>query len=150
MNAHMLKCQTCGFTIRRRPTIGVGVIVMDGNKVLLGRRGLRGWSKYMGYWCIPCGHLEWGEEIRRGARREFWEETGLEVEVGEVYAVHSNFHNPQELTVGVWFMGTVTSGTLVAGDDLDLAGYFDLSSLPELIAFPTDRLVLDKLKTEMA
>ena len=92
-------------------------------------------------WCIPCGYVEWGEDIREAAHREFLEETGLEVEVGVAYAVHSNFHDPESLTVGIWFRGTPTGGSLEAGDDLDQVGYFPLGAPPEPLAFPTDRLV---------
>jgi hypothetical protein len=38
--------------------------------------------------------------------------------------VHSNFHNPELLTVGVWFAGTVVGGELhpVDGELTELAG----------------------------
>jgi ADP-ribose pyrophosphatase YjhB (NUDIX family) len=90
--------------------------------------------------------VEWGEEVREAAAREFAEETGLTVEVGEAVAVHSNFHDPQRLTVGIWFAGRVTGGRLQAGDDLDAARFFPLSAPPAPLAFPTDGLVLEELK----
>ena len=102
-----------------------------------------------GLWCIPCGYVEWGEEIRDAARREFLEETGLEVEIREVYTVHSNFHNPNSLTVGVWFRGRTVGGRLQAGDDLDEAGFFDPSALPGPFAFPTDEMVIEQLRREL-
>ena len=77
-----LVCQGCGYIFYRNPTVGVAVIVQKGRTILLGRRA-RG--PYKGAWCIPCGYLEWGEEVRAGAQREFQEETGLQVEVGPVY-----------------------------------------------------------------
>jgi hypothetical protein len=61
-------------------------------------------------------------------------------------AVHSNFHDPQRLTVGVWFAGSVTGGLLAAGDDLDAAEFFPLAAPPQPLAFPTDLLVLDELR----
>ncbi len=139
-------CPGCGFILYRNPAVGVAVILIQDAQILLGRRA-RG--EYRGHWCIPCGYVEWGEEVRDATRREFQEETGLEVAVGEVYAVHSNFHNPQSLTVGIWFSGTVTGGSLQAGDDLDRAQYFPLDALPQPLAFPTDELVLEKLRREL-
>ena len=140
-----LVCQGCGYIFYRNPAVGVAVIVQKGRTILLGRRA-RG--QYKGAWCIPCGHLEWGEEVRAAARREFLEETGLQVEVGSVYTVHSNFHNPKSLTVGIWFRGTMIGGTLRAADDLDAVEYFPLDALPEPMAFPTDLLVLEQLRQE--
>jgi ADP-ribose pyrophosphatase YjhB (NUDIX family) len=53
------------------------------------------------------------------AARQFLEETSLEVDLGEVLSVHSNFHDPERLTVGIWFAGRVMGGALRPGDDLD-------------------------------
>ena len=139
-------CVGCGFIFYRNPAVGVAVVLLKEHRIVMGRRA-RG--QYKGKWCIPCGYVEWGEEVREAARREFLEETGLDVEVGRVYAVHSNFHNPESLTVGIWFRGALIGGALQAGDDLDEARYFPLDALPEGLAFPTDSLVLDQLRQEM-
>ncbi len=140
-----LVCNRCGFVFYRNPAVGVAVVLVEDGRILLGRRS-RG--EYKGAWCIPCGYVEWGEEVRDAARREFLEETGLRVELGPVYTVHSNFHNPESLTVGIWFRGRVTGGVLAAGDDLDDVQYFPLDALPGPLAFPTDLLVLDQLRQE--
>ena len=142
-----LACPVCGFVLRRYPVAGVGIVVLNGQKVLLGRRVRVRFGA--GAWCIPCGYIEWGEDVRAAARREFLEETGLEVEIGQVYAVHSNFHDPNAFTVGIWFRAMVVGGTLQAGDDLDAVEFFPLNALPEPLAFPTDRLVLDQLRQEL-
>ncbi len=82
--------------------------------------------------------------MRAGAAREVLEETGLTVDVGDVIFVRSNFHDPEKLTVGIWFSGSVTGGVLEPGDDADEAGWFALHDLPDL-AFPTDRELLESL-----
>lgn len=137
-------CGDCGFVQYRNPVIGVAVILRRGRSILLGRRS----GSYRGSWCIPCGYVEWEEDVREAAAREFREETGLMVLLGDVYAVHSNFHNPRLHTVGIWFEGIETGGVLRAGDDLDEVSFFPLDVLPEPLAFPTDRLVLDRLRSE--
>ena len=140
-----LVCPDCSFVFWQNPAVGVAVIVLDDRgRVLLGRRS-RGALR--GAWCIPCGYVEYDEDVREAARREFREETGLEVVLGEVFAVHSNFHNPAMHTVGVWFRGRAAAGGEPrAADDLDQVRYFPLDDLPEAIAFPTDRIVLADLR----
>jgi adenine phosphoribosyltransferase len=127
----------------RNPVVGVAVVLRDGaGRVLMGRRAT---GPYAGLWCIPCGYVEWEEDVRDAASREILEETGLEVELGEVVAVHSNFHNPKLHTVGIWFAGSILAGEPlpVDGEFTELA-YVDPSTPPDL-AFPTDRLVLEQL-----
>lgn len=136
-------CPQCDFVHWRNPVVGVAVIVLDGDRIILGRRS-RG--VYAGDWCIPCGYVEHDEDVRTAAAREFEEETGLVVELGEVFTVHSNFHNPQLQSVGIWFFGKVTGGFLCAADDLCEVAYFHLEQLPARLAFATDRKVLDQLR----
>jgi 8-oxo-dGTP diphosphatase len=59
------------------PIVGVGAVVIDGDHVLLIRRGQ---EPMKGQWSLPGGALEVGETLLDGVRREVLEETGLEVE----------------------------------------------------------------------
>lgn len=139
-------CPACGYVHWRNPGVGAAVLVRDDEgRVLLIRRAPG--STKPGLWAIPAGYVDYGEDVRQAARREMREETGLVVEVGEAVFVASNFHDPGKLTVGIWFAGTVTGGTLEAGDDADDAGYFALDDLPPL-AFETDVALLDSLRLE--
>jgi len=67
-----------------RPIIGVGAVIVAGDRALLVRRAT---EPLKGEWSVPGGVLELGEKLRDGAAREALEETGLQVEVGEVLDV---------------------------------------------------------------
>jgi ADP-ribose pyrophosphatase YjhB (NUDIX family) len=61
-----------------RPLVGVGGVVIAGERALLIRRGS---EPLKGEWSIPGGMLELGEKIADGIARELKEETGLTVGV---------------------------------------------------------------------
>lgn len=135
------RCQSCERLTFHNPAVGVAVVVRDTQgRVLLGQRN----GTYPGMWCIPCGYVEWDEDVRDAAVRELHEETGLVVTLGAVVAVHSNTHDPNQHTVGIWFEAVASSGTLRAGDDLAEVAFWDPADPPPL-AFPTDALVLADL-----
>src|SRR5215475_1802442 len=67
-----------------RPLIGVGAIIIEGDRVVLVKRGH---PPLAGEWSIPGGVLEVGETLREAAVREALEETGLTVEPRELLGV---------------------------------------------------------------
>lgn len=138
-----LICGQCSYVLYENPVVGVAGIVLKNNKILLGRRAAG--STCPGLWCIPCGYVEYDEDVHDAVRREVLEETGLKVEIERVYTVRSNWHNPEIHTVGIWFLTHIVEGELSPGDDIDAVEFFSLDQLPPL-AFPTDRSVIDELR----
>lgn len=67
-----------------RPHIGVGGVIIWEKHVLLVQRKF---NPNKGLWAIPGGHLKIGEPVKEGALRECIEETGLDLEVGEIASV---------------------------------------------------------------
>jgi 8-oxo-dGTP diphosphatase len=63
----------------RSPLVGVGAVVVDGNSVLLIKRGK---PPLYGRWVVPGGTVELGEPLERALVREVREETGLVVRPG--------------------------------------------------------------------
>jgi 8-oxo-dGTP diphosphatase len=60
----------------KRPFVGIAVMVIKGNRVLLGKRKNAHGS---GTWAFPGGHLEFNESIEACAKREVLEETGIRI-----------------------------------------------------------------------
>ena len=67
-----------------RPFVGVGAVVVDGDRVLLVRRAN---EPLKGEWSIPGGAVEIGETLQAAVVREVREETGLQVRVGPIVEV---------------------------------------------------------------
>jgi len=67
-----------------RPIVGVGAVIVENGRALVVRRAT---EPLKGEWSIPGGVVELGETLRQAAVREAKEETGLEVEAGEVLEV---------------------------------------------------------------
>ena len=59
-----------------------GVIVKCGDKILLCKRNNQG--SFPGMWSIPGGKLEEGETTQEGAKREFFEETAVDIQDEEL------------------------------------------------------------------
>ena len=59
-----------------------GVMVKCGNKILLAKRNNQG--SFPGMWSIFGGKLEDGESTQEGAKREFFEETNINIDDSEL------------------------------------------------------------------
>lgn len=137
-------CPSCRFTHFANPPLGAIVVVIDKGKMLLVLRG-RGAIR-SGFWAPPGGHVDAGDGVRETAVREVAEETGLEVSLGELLAVETNWEDPRT-AVTVWFGASLVGGKLAPADDAVDAGWFSADEFPDL-AFEADRpFLLDLLAT---
>lgn len=132
-------------TARPHPVPGVGVAVVDHGRILLVRRG-RG--ALVGAWAVPGGKVGWGEPMRAAARREAREETGLDVEVGDVIWVGDAIgpgDPPEWHFTLVDFLATPIGGELRAGDDAAEVRWVGLREARDLPLTPTMGELLDEL-----
>src|SRR5436190_22962579 len=73
-----------GRTYPARPVVSVGAVIIDGDRVVLVKRGH---EPLKGAWSLPGGVVEIGETLHAALIREVREETCLTVEVGPVVEV---------------------------------------------------------------
>lgn len=138
-----LVCSKCGRIHYENPIVGVAAIIRNSKGEILMAKRAPGLA-YEGFWCIPCGYVEYDEDILAAVAREAQEETGLFIKPLEVYAVHSNFHDAKQHTVGIWFKTKIIAGKIFPGDDACELMWADINN-PPLLAFKTDEYVLKQL-----
>ena len=134
-------CPNCGRVVFYDPTVAAICIVERNGEVLMIRR-----STDVGYglWGLPGGYVDRGEVVERAAEREVWEETGLEVEVGQLIGLLSDTGNP---VIVAAYAARETGGTLEAGPEALEVGFFAVDRLPDL-AFPRDREILSRWREQ--
>jgi ADP-ribose pyrophosphatase YjhB (NUDIX family) len=76
-----------------RPVLGVGAVVLAGDRVLLVKRGS---PPSQGLWSLPGGGVEKGESLKNAVAREVLEETGVAVEVGPLVGVFERLLNDSQ------------------------------------------------------
>jgi len=108
--------------------VGVlGVVLDDQGRVLLFRHTYRPFAP----WGLPSGLLKPNESPAEAIEREVREETGLVIEVVEILEVRAGAR-PQR--VDVWLRCHSRGGSARPSAEVDEARFFELDSLPPLIA----------------
>jgi ADP-ribose pyrophosphatase YjhB (NUDIX family) len=136
-------CTRCGFVHFRNPATGVAVLVLDGERVLLGRRD--GTTRNRpGLWALPGGFVEFDEDFLSAARREVREETGLDIEIRAIVNVSSSYLARELHALTVVLTAAAIGGTLSPADGLDALDWFPRAGPFPQLAFEADAYILDR------
>jgi len=116
------------------PIVAVGVIIRQGDRIALIKRDK---EPSKGLWTFPGGAIELGESLRDTARREALEETGLEVEIGEVATVIDNIVRDETSQVRYHYVivdyhAQPVGGKLQPGTDVSDVCWAGLADLDDL------------------
>ena len=96
-----------------------GVLVRDG-KILFLKRNV---EPFKGYWGLVGGHVEDNEPVKDALKREFKEETNLDVEVNKLIG-HREEESPDRIKIILTFQVTLLHGKIKVNSESQDYGWF--------------------------
>ncbi|ULO05368.1 NUDIX hydrolase [Paenibacillus sp. 19GGS1-52] len=95
-------------------------------------------------WCLPGGAMDLGELLEETARREVYEETGLQVKELELFGVFSGKelhyvypHGDEVYIVDTVYRTSIYVGEITINSESRLYQWFEIANLPENITPPS-------------
>lgn len=132
-------CPNCGWVYFPDPKVAVAVLIKQGDQVLLVQRL---YDPQKGYWTLPSGFVDAGEDPKLAAKRECLEETGLVVRNLKLLDVLFSQEHPRGASILIIYQGEVQAGELKPGDDANQAAFHQLDNLPPLAFASTKQILL--------
>lgn len=133
-----LMCDRCGFHVYNNPlACNAAIIENEKGEILLVKRK---YDPLKGYWDLPGGFIEPGEDLKMSVEREVKEELGVDVRVGELvghYADTYDYQGVRRPSYCAVVVATIQSGEPQPLDDAELITYFSKKDvLKQRFAFP--------------
>ena len=131
--------------------IGIGVMILDGNKILLGHRAKdkkdTGGIFEVDCWTLPGGKQEYNETFFEGAKREVKEETNLDIDELELFDAADDIQ-PDRHYITMHVIARKHSGELKIMEPTkeNEWKWFDLDNLPEKLYSPSKKFIETYLK----
>ena len=140
-NIERLICNECGFINYINPKVIVGAVCTWDKKFLLCKRAI---EPRVGFWTMPAGFMEEGETSMEGAKREAWEEAGVEIEVNELIGVYNVARLSQ---VHLIYRAKLINDIVNAGPESLEVRFFSWAEIPwNELAFPSVHWALNHYK----
>ena len=112
-----------------RPTVAVGAVVVDHDRLLLVRRGH---GPAAGAWSVPGGRVEVGETLAEAVTRELREETGIDGVCGPLLGWVERIEADHHFVILDFEVTIVGGDQPEAGDDAAEAAWVELHEVASL------------------
>lgn len=131
--------------------VGIGVLILNENKILLGHRATRSVDTGGIYepdsWCLPGGKQDYEETIFECAIRETKEETNLDISDLEVFNAMDDIQpNKHFVTIQVIAKSFTGEIKVMEKDKIDEWKWFEYNQLPNNIYSPSKKFIDAYLK----
>ena len=126
--------------------IGIGVMILNENKILLGHRSKNkkdtGGIYEVDCWTLPGGKQEYYETFWECARREVKEETNLDIDNLELFSISDDIQ-PDRHYITIHIIAKKYSGELkiMEPSKEDEWKWFDFNNLPENLYTPSKKFI---------
>ena len=131
-------CAHCDRPFFHDPKVAAAVLIEQEEKILLVQRSN---VPGRGMWTLPAGFVDAGEDPKETARRECFEETGLQVKVTDLVDLFFGKEHERGADFVLLYRGVVEDGQLVPGDDAMRVGFFSAEELPTLAFHATHKAI---------
>ena len=81
-------------------------------------------------WGIPAGGLEYREKPESAIVREFFEETGMQIEVQKLLSAESAM---EDYSISLIYLCKIVNGTFKESLEISQMKYFDVNDLPQML-----------------
>jgi len=135
----------------KKPVVGVGAIILDGDQILLEKRKN---APSKGKWTVPGGLVDLGESMEQAVIREVKEETSLEVYDPRLVDVVNYISLDEKGAVMyhyviVDYLVTVKDGKLKAASDADALKWVPFSEVEEYDLTESFRLFFQRNRQKL-
>ncbi|MBQ3292806.1 NUDIX domain-containing protein [Candidatus Saccharibacteria bacterium] len=135
--------------------IGIGVMLLDDDKILLGHRAANkkdtGGIYETDCWTLPGGKQEYDETFFEGAKREVKEETNLDIDKLELFGAADDIQ-PDRHYITMHVIAREFSGKLKVMEpgSEDEWRWFSLDKLPDNLYSPSEKFIKAYLESKKA
>lgn len=134
-----LTCSSCNKIHYLNPTVICGCIIERGDEIALCLRAI---EPQKGHWTIAAGFMENGESTEAAAQRETLEESGIEVDILDLYSVFNVLHMHQ---VYIIYRAQYKAQTHDAGPETRRVEWFKSADIPwHKLSYPAIETMLKR------
>lgn len=126
--------------------LSVDSVLVKDSKVLLLKRKI---EPFEGFWVLPGGYVEHGEEIEGALRREVFEEVNVELgdDINFVGVYSDRDRDPRGHVVSCAFVYKLSNfNEIKLNEESEDFSFFDINTLPEKIGFDHEKIIKDSFE----